>query len=74
LKKDENNTYDGLANADVAIDFSIPNAAVLNITNCLNENVPVISGTTGWLEHIMTRWLHCAIKLKEHLFLVQILA
>jgi 4-hydroxy-tetrahydrodipicolinate reductase len=34
-----------------AIDFSIPNAAVLNITNCLNENVPVISGTTGWLEH-----------------------
>jgi 4-hydroxy-tetrahydrodipicolinate reductase len=51
LKKDENNTYDGLANADVAIDFSIPTAAVLNITNCLNENVPVISGTTGWLEH-----------------------
>jgi 4-hydroxy-tetrahydrodipicolinate reductase len=29
--KDENNTY-GLANADVAIDFSIPTAAVLNIT------------------------------------------
>jgi 4-hydroxy-tetrahydrodipicolinate reductase len=52
LKKDENNTYDGLANADVAIDFSIPTAAVLNITNCLNENVPVISGTTGWLEHL----------------------
>jgi 4-hydroxy-tetrahydrodipicolinate reductase len=45
LKK--TNTYDGLANADVAIDFSIPTAAVLNITNCLNENVPVISGTTG---------------------------
>lgn len=51
LKKDEHNTYDGLSNADVAIDFSIPTAAVLNITNCLNENVPVISGTTGWLEH-----------------------
>jgi 4-hydroxy-tetrahydrodipicolinate reductase len=31
LKKDENNTYDGLANADVAIDFSIPNAAVLTL-------------------------------------------
>jgi 4-hydroxy-tetrahydrodipicolinate reductase len=51
LKKDEHNTYDGLSNADVAIDFSIPTAAVLNITNCLNKNVPVISGTTGWLEH-----------------------
>ncbi|MBC5841329.1 4-hydroxy-tetrahydrodipicolinate reductase [Flavobacterium sp. F-380] len=51
LKKEEHNTYEGLSNADVAIDFSVPNAAVLNITNCLNENVPVISGTTGWLDH-----------------------
>ena len=31
LKKDENNTYDGLVNADVAIDFSVPMAAVENI-------------------------------------------
>ena len=51
LKKEEHNTYEGLSNADVAIDFSVPTAAVLNITNCLNENVPVISGTTGWLDH-----------------------
>lgn len=51
LKKDENNTYEGLSNADVAIDFSIPTAAVSNISNCFNVNVPVISGTTGWLEH-----------------------
>ncbi len=36
--------------ADVAIDFSIPNAAVNNITNCLNNNIPIISGTTGWLK------------------------
>ena len=36
--------------ADVAIDFSIPNSAFDNITNCFNNNVPVISGTTGWLE------------------------
>lgn len=51
LKKDEHNTYEGLSNADVAIDFSIPSAAVSNISNCFNSNVPVISGTTGWLEH-----------------------
>jgi 4-hydroxy-tetrahydrodipicolinate reductase len=50
LKKEEHNSFDGLANADVAIDFSVPAAAVLNISNCLNNNVPVISGTTGWLE------------------------
>ena len=36
--------------ADVAIDFSIPNAAFNNISNCINNNIPVISGTTGWLE------------------------
>ncbi|MBA4277123.1 4-hydroxy-tetrahydrodipicolinate reductase [Flavobacterium sp.] len=51
LKKDEFNTYEGLSNADVAIDFSIPAVAVENISNCFHANVPVISGTTGWLEH-----------------------
>ncbi|SHN03857.1 4-hydroxy-tetrahydrodipicolinate reductase [Flavobacterium xinjiangense] len=51
LKKDEFNTYDGLSEADVAIDFSVPTAAVSNISNCFHANVPVISGTTGWLEH-----------------------
>ena len=50
LKKDENNTYDGLVNADVAIDFSVPMAAVENISSCFQANVPVVSGTTGWLE------------------------
>jgi 4-hydroxy-tetrahydrodipicolinate reductase len=50
LKKDENNSYEGLSNADVAIDFSVPTAAVPNISNCFLANVPVISGTTGWLE------------------------
>jgi len=48
VDKDDNN-YD-LSEADVAIDFSIPSAAVQNITNCFNTNTPVISGTTGWLD------------------------
>ncbi|MBZ4036676.1 4-hydroxy-tetrahydrodipicolinate reductase [Flavobacterium sp. 17A] len=51
LRKDEFNTYDGLSTADVAIDFSVPSAAVSNISACFNNNVPVVSGTTGWLEH-----------------------
>jgi 4-hydroxy-tetrahydrodipicolinate reductase len=51
LKKGAHNSFEGLSNADVAIDFSIPTAAVSNITNCFEANVPVISGTTGWLEH-----------------------
>ncbi|MBW4362229.1 4-hydroxy-tetrahydrodipicolinate reductase [Flavobacterium taihuense] len=51
LRKDEFNTYDGLSTADVAIDFSVPAAAVSNISSCFNAHVPVVSGTTGWLEH-----------------------
>lgn len=49
LKKDQNNSFDGLLNADVAIDFSVPTSAVANISECLNNGIPVISGTTGWL-------------------------
>jgi 4-hydroxy-tetrahydrodipicolinate reductase len=49
LKKDQNNTFDGLENADVAIDFSIPDSAATNISTCLENGIPVISGTTGWL-------------------------
>jgi len=54
LKKNADDTFDRLETADVAIDFSIPDAAVGNISTCLNHNIPVISGTTGWLEHYHT--------------------
>lgn len=51
LKKSRNASFEGLEKADVAIDFSIPNAAVDNISTCFENGIPVISGTTGWLEH-----------------------
>jgi 4-hydroxy-tetrahydrodipicolinate reductase len=35
---------------DVAIEFSQPDAAYENISYCIKNNIPVISGTTGWLE------------------------
>ncbi len=38
-------------NADVAIEFSEPDAAVENIKLCLKHQVPVLSGTTGWLQY-----------------------
>ncbi|WP_029037032.1 4-hydroxy-tetrahydrodipicolinate reductase [Salinimicrobium xinjiangense] len=41
--------YD-LKQADVAIDFSVPDAAFKNITTCFEKQVPVVSGTTGWLK------------------------
>lgn len=36
--------------ADVAIEFSRPEAALQNITWCLEHQLPVVSGTTGWLD------------------------
>lgn len=49
IKANADTTYD-INDADVAIDFSLPNVAFNNISNCLNNNIPVISGTTGWLD------------------------
>ena len=49
IRKDVDDKID-INLADVAIDFSIPSSAFNNITNCINNNVPVISGTTGWLD------------------------
>lgn len=51
LKKSDTDSFEGLEKADVAIDFSIPDAAVANISTCFEKGVPVISGTTGWLQH-----------------------
>ena len=50
LKVDENTESYDITLADVAIDFSIPSVAFNNISNCLKNNVPVVSGTTGWLD------------------------
>jgi len=38
-------------NTDVVIEFSDPSTAVKNITTCLNKNLGVVSGTTGWLDN-----------------------
>jgi 4-hydroxy-tetrahydrodipicolinate reductase len=40
---------DKLATTDVAIEFSVPESAFENVTKCLELMVPVVSGTTGWL-------------------------
>lgn len=51
LRKSSAANFDGLLKADIAIDFSVPTSAVNHISECLNQNIPVISGTTGWLEN-----------------------
>jgi len=41
-----------LGAAEVAIDFTTPDAAVGNIDLCLEAGVPVVVGTTGWYAHL----------------------
>jgi 4-hydroxy-tetrahydrodipicolinate reductase len=51
---DINNKHDltvqNLKKADVAIDFSIPESAFENILQCFEAGIPIVSGTTGWLD------------------------
>lgn len=41
-----------LEKADVAIEFTTPETAYSNILKCFEANVPVVSGTTGWLDKL----------------------
>ena len=47
---DKNMEEGDLEKADVAINFSVPDAAVFNIKKALRLNIPVVCGTTGWLD------------------------
>jgi 4-hydroxy-tetrahydrodipicolinate reductase len=63
------NTYsiDELKKADVAIEFSTPEAVINNIYNCFDANIPVVVGTTGWLNQIEEVKSKCSDK-KQTLF------
>ena len=54
-------TDNELKEADVAIEFSMPKVAVDNYKWCFDCGVPVVSGTTGWLE----RWDEVVAYCKE---------
>ena len=48
---DKNMKKGKLSDADVAINFSIPDSAYDNIMMALKLKIPVVSGTTGWLKY-----------------------
>jgi 4-hydroxy-tetrahydrodipicolinate reductase len=48
-----------LKEADVAIEFSTPDTAVLNIYTCFAAGVPVVVGTTGWYKHLPELTIQC---------------
>lgn len=45
-----NFSIDDLKDADIAIEFSIPEAAVSNIEKCFEADIPIVVGTTGWYD------------------------
>ncbi len=60
-------TTENLKKAGVAIEFSNPGSVVNNIRACFEANIPVVCGTTGWLEHFETIKNEC-IDGKKSLF------
>ena len=52
LDKDNQDQFtpQNLKQGDVAIEFSVPDAAYENIISCFDAGIPVVSGTTGWLD------------------------
>ena len=53
IDKNNNSDFDSevFFNSDVAIEFSQPDSAVKNYKHCFAHNIPVVSGTTGWLDN-----------------------
>lgn len=45
-------TSEAFKSADVAIEFSVPAVAIDNYRRAFAAGVPVVAGTTGWLEHL----------------------
>lgn len=62
IRKDLEPLDTDLKAADVAIDFSHPDAAFENIINCFDNGVPVVCGTTGWLQKYQEAVAYCREK------------
>ena len=55
-------TKSNLQKAEVAIEFTGPHSAYENITKCVEWGVPIVSGSTGWLE----KWDSMTALVNEH--------
>ncbi len=50
--EDDWKSAQGLEDAEVAIDFSVPETAPGNILRCFERRLPVVVGTTGWTDRL----------------------
>lgn len=66
LKIDINNgsefTKENIAKADVAIEFTGPHSAFENVMKCITYGIPVVCGSTGWLDKWDEVKKHCEEK------------
>ncbi|MEM8999797.1 MAG: 4-hydroxy-tetrahydrodipicolinate reductase [Bacteroidota bacterium] len=58
-KVDLDTQYIDFSKMDVAIDFSTPTSALANIKRCFDHSVPIVSGTTGWLDDFEEAVSYC---------------
>lgn len=58
----QDNTSDNIRKADVAIEFTGPEVAFDNVIKCLEAGVPVVSGSTGWLQRFEEAKEYCTKK------------
>jgi 4-hydroxy-tetrahydrodipicolinate reductase len=55
----EDNTIENIKKADVAIEFTGPDSAYENLLKCFDAGVPVVCGSTGWLDKIDEAKKYC---------------
>src|SRR5688500_17634049 len=55
----EDNTIENIKKADVAIEFTGPDSAYENLLKCFDAGVPVVCGSTGWLDKIEQAKRNC---------------
>lgn len=48
---DKESDFPALVDADCCIEFTQPNAAARNLNFCVENNIPVVCGTTAWYQH-----------------------
>ncbi len=58
----EDFNQDNLSKADVAIEFTGPDSAFDNVKKCLESGIPVVSGSTGWNDQLMSARSFCKEK------------
>jgi 4-hydroxy-tetrahydrodipicolinate reductase len=58
----QDNTIENIKKADVAIEFTGPEIAFDNVIRCIEAGVPVVSGSTGWLQRFEEATAFCTKK------------